>query len=305
MKCLVGYTADSGGREALALGRLLAQTDGVALIVCTVVPSSWGYPSPARVDAEYEAFLARHAQHILAQARNALDDTVRAEYIWRAAASATEGLAAAAAETGAGFVILGSARHGPLGRFTIGSVTHDIFYGVSVPVVLAPRGYRPAPQTQLKRLTCIYVPSPGSRAALDAAVQFCRRHGMPLRIATLVVRDKQMYPSGVGYKVENLVANAWKTQAKEAQEKVLAELPPDLEVTTIVGDGPDWKKALDSLAWEDTELLVIGSRVQSMLTRLLLGPNSARIIRSSPVPVVVVPLPANNSRPTPATDSVM
>ena len=295
MKCLVGYTADSGGREALALGRLLAHTSGVALIVCTVVPSSWGYPSPARVDAEYEAFLAGHAERTLAQARNALGDGVPVEYIWRSASSATEGLATAAAETGAGFVVLGSARHGPLGRFTIGSVTHDIFYAVSVPVVLAPRGYHsPPPQTQLKRLTCIYVPSPGSRAALDAAVRFCRAHGLPLRIATLVVRDKQMYPSGAGYKIENLVSNVWKTQAAEAQEKVLAELPPDLKVTTVIGDGPDWKRALDSLAWEDAELLVIGSRVQSTMARLLLGPNSARIIRSSPVPVVVVPLPATD-----------
>jgi nucleotide-binding universal stress UspA family protein len=292
MKYLVGYTADSGGREALALGGLLAQTSGVALTVCTVVPSSWGYPSPARVDAEYEAFLARHAQRTLAQARSALGDTVRAEYIWRAAPSATEGLAAATAQTEAGLIVLGSARHGPLGRFTIGSVTHDIFYAVSVPVALAPRGYRRPPETQLKRLTCIYVPSPGSRAALDAAVAACRRHGVPLRIATLVVRDKQMYPSGVGYKIENLVASVWKTQAVEAQEKVVAELPPDLKVTTVIGDGPDWKRALDSLAWEDAELLVIGSRVQSTMARLLLGPNSARIIRSSPVPVVVVPRPA-------------
>jgi nucleotide-binding universal stress UspA family protein len=296
MKCLVGYTADSGGRESLALGRLLAQIDGVALIVCTVVPSSWGYPSPARVDAEYEAFLAGHAQRTLDQARTALGDGVRAQYIWRSAPSATEGLSAAAVETEAGFVILGSARHGPLGRFTIGSVTHDIFYAVSVPVILAPRGYRSPPtQTQLKRLTCIYVPSPGSRAALDTAVKFCRGHGLPLRIATLMVRDKQMYPSGVGYRIENLVSNVWKTQAVEAQEKVVAGLPPDLKVSAVIGDGPDWKKSLDSLAWEDAELLVIGSRVQSTVARLLLGPNSARIIRSSPVPVVVVPLPAGNT----------
>ena len=289
MKYLVGYTADSGGREALALGRLLAQSGGVDLTVCTVVPSSWGYPSPARVDAEYEAFLARHAQRTLAQARSALGDMPRAEFVSRTAPSATEGLVEAAVETGAGLIVLGSARHGPLGRFTLGSVTHDIFYAVSVPVALAPRGYRPAANTRLKRITCVYVPSPGSRAALDGAVQLCRRHGVPLRIATLVVRDKQMYPSGVGYKIENLVANVWKTQAIEAQQKVVAELPPDLKVITSIGDGPDWKRALDSLAWEDAEILVVGSSVQSAVARLLLGANSARIVRSSPVPVVVVP----------------
>jgi len=291
MKYLVGYAADAGGREALALGRLLARASNVTLTVCTVVPSSWGYPSPARVDVEYEVFLARHAQRILAQARSALGDMPGAEFISRAAPSATEGLAEAAAETGAALVVLGSARHGPLGRFTIGSVSHDIFYAVSVPVALAPRGYHPAVETRLKRITCVYMPTPGSRAALDEAVQLCRRHGAPLRVVALVVRDKQMYPSGVGYNIENMVANVWKTEAIEAQQKVVAELPPDLKVTTSIGDGPDWKKALDSLGWEDSELLVVGSSVQSRVSRLLLGTNSARIIRSSPVPVVVVPHP--------------
>jgi len=294
MKYLVGYTADSGGREALALGRLLVQASDIALAVCTVVPSSWGYPSPGRVDAEYEAFLASHAQRILAQARATLGNALRSEFISRAATSATEGLAEAVAETGAGLVVLGSARHGPFGRFTIGSVTHDIFYAVSAPVALAPRGYRPAPETRLKRITCIYESSAGSRAALDSAVQLCRRHGAPLRIAALVVRDKQMYPSGVGYNIENLVANEWKAQAIAAQQKVVADLPQELQVTTTVGDGSDWKKALGSLAWEDAELLVVGSCVQSTVSRLLLGANTARIIRSSPVPVVVVPRPADS-----------
>jgi nucleotide-binding universal stress UspA family protein len=291
MKYLVGYTADSGGREALALGRLLAHSGGVELTVCTVVPNSWGYPSPARVDAEYEAFLAQHAQRTLAQARSALGDAARAEFVSRAASSAMEGLVEVAGETGAGLIVLGSARQGPLGRFTFGSVTHDILSAVSVPVALAPRGYRPAAGAGLKRITCVYVPSPGSRAALDAAVQLCRRHGVPLRIATLVVRDKQMYPSGVGYKVENMVANVWKAQAIEAQQQVVAELPADLKVTTSIGDGPDWKKALDSLAWEDAEMLVVGASLQSTVARLLLGANSARVVRSSPVPVVVVPRP--------------
>jgi nucleotide-binding universal stress UspA family protein len=292
MKYLVGYSADSGGREALALGRLLAHAGGVELTVCTVVPDSWGYPSPARVDAEYEAFLAQHAQRTLAQARSALGDGLSAEFVSRAAPSAMEGLAEVAGETGAALIVLGSARHGPLGRFTFGSVTHDILYEVPVPVALAPRGYHPAPEARLKRITCVYVPSPGSRAALEAAVQLCRRHGVPLRIATLVVRDKQMYPSGVGYRVENLVANVWKAQAVEAQQQVIKELPADLQVTTSIGDGPDWKKALAALTWEDAEVLVVASSLRGAVARLLIGANSSRIVRSSPVPVVVVPRPA-------------
>ena len=62
MNYLVGLTADRGGRDALALGRMLARTGDVTLTVCIVLPEEWGHPSLARVDAEYAAFLTEHAQ---------------------------------------------------------------------------------------------------------------------------------------------------------------------------------------------------------------------------------------------------
>ena len=63
MKVLVGFVDDAGGREALAVGSMIAGGD--TLVVCTVVPERWGYPSLARVDAEYEAFLRTHAEQTL------------------------------------------------------------------------------------------------------------------------------------------------------------------------------------------------------------------------------------------------
>ena len=56
MNYLVALTA-LGGRDALSLGRMLARTGDVTLTVCVVVPQTWDFPSPARVDAEYAAFL--------------------------------------------------------------------------------------------------------------------------------------------------------------------------------------------------------------------------------------------------------
>ena len=69
MKCLVGFSADQGGREALALGILLARAGAGSLTVCTIVPETWGHPSMARVDAEYAAFLQQYAGKALTKAR--------------------------------------------------------------------------------------------------------------------------------------------------------------------------------------------------------------------------------------------
>jgi nucleotide-binding universal stress UspA family protein len=115
------------------------------------------------------------------------------------------------------------------------------------------------------------------------------RHGVPLRLTTFVVRDRQMYPSQVGYDAERLVAEQWRAQALEAQEKVLATLPDDVAVEAGIVEGRDWEDALDSLPWEEGEVLVVGLSRLGPVARVFLGSNPTKIIRSSPVPVVVIP----------------
>jgi nucleotide-binding universal stress UspA family protein len=286
MNYLVALTA-LGGRDALSLGRMLARTGDVTLTVCVVVPQTWDHPSLARVDAEYAAFLDRYAEDAIAEAREFLGNAVRAEYT--STSSATEGLIATATEAGAALVALGSARHGPLGRFTVGGITNEMLHVSPVPVALAPRGYRPSSDARMSRVTCAFSGSTQSRSAFDAAVQFSRRHHVPLRLTTLGVRDRQMYPSQVGYDAERLVIEQWRAQALEAQEKALATLPDDVVVEAGVVVGRDWEEALDSLPWEEGEVLVVGSSRLGPVARVFLGSNSTKIIRSSPVPVLVVP----------------
>ena len=289
MNYLVGLTADRGGRDALALGRMLARTGDVTLTVCIVLPEVWGHPSLARVDAEYATFLKQYAEDTIAEAREFVGDAVRAEYVTTSARTATEGLMTTATQTDADLVVLGSARHGPFGRFAVGSVTNEMLHTAPVPVVLTPRGYSPASDARLRRVTCAFAGSTRSRTAFDAAVQLSKRHGLPLRLTTLVVRDRQMYPSQVGYSAERLVAEQWRVQAEEAQNRALATLPDDVPVEAGVVSGRNWEEALDSLPWEEGEVLVVGSSRLGPVRRVFLGSNSTKIVRSSPVPVVVIP----------------
>ena len=289
MRYLVGLSADRGGEDALSLGRMLAQTGDVTLIVCMVLPEVWGHPSLARVDAEYAEFLRRHAERTISEAREVIGESVRAEYVTRAAPSATEGLIATATETDASLVVVGSARHGPLGRFAVGGVTSEMLHSAPLPVVLALRGHRPSSEARLGRVTCAFAGSTRSRTAFDAAVQLARRHHVPLRLATLVVRDRQMYPSEVGYDAERLVEEQWRAQASASQERALAQVPDDVEVEARVVGGRDWEDALDSLTWEEGEVLVVGSSRLGPVARIFLGSNSIKIVRSSPVPVLVIP----------------
>jgi nucleotide-binding universal stress UspA family protein len=88
---------------------------------------------------------------------------------------------------------------------------------------------------------------------------------------------------------ERLVIEQWRAQALEAQEKALATLPDDVVVEASVVSGRDWEDALDSLAWDEGEVLVVGSSRLGPVARVFLGSNSTKLIRSSPVPVLVIP----------------
>ena len=57
MSLLVGFAPDARGKAVLHLAGMLARSADEDLVVCAVVPAPW-YPSPARVDAEYQALPA-------------------------------------------------------------------------------------------------------------------------------------------------------------------------------------------------------------------------------------------------------
>ncbi len=120
------------------------------------------------------------------------------------------------------------------------------------------------------------------------ATTLAQRHGVPLRLVTWAVRDRQMYPSLVGLRSESLVEQEWRTEAEAAQQAALAELPEGLTATAELARGTNWDDALDAVHWDDGEILVIGSS-RLGLGRIFLGTNANKIVRLSPVPTVLAP----------------
>jgi len=289
MKYLVGYSADQGGREALALGILLARNSGGSLVVCTILPETWGHPSMARVDAEYANFLDQHAKKTLDKARALVGKRVPAEFVSRAAPSAREGLFSTAEDVAADCIVLGSARAAAIGRFLEGSVTSSVLHSAPLPVALAPRGYAPGPRTRLRRITCAISATPESARTARGAHELCARLQVPLRLLTFVVRDQQMYPTGVGYQAENMVANQWRAQATAGQKKIIAALPSKPPVTGAIADGKTWKAAFGSVPWKDGEVVAIGSSSLGPIMRVFLGSNAAKIVHTASVPCIVMP----------------
>jgi len=288
MSYVVGYSPDRGGADALAVARMMAVAGDVPLTVCVVVPETWGYPSPAAVDAEYKVFLDRYARKALAKARSYLGEQVAADYIAIPAASAAQGLSKIANDSDAEVTILGSARDGKKLRCVLGSTASAVLSTTKYPTVLAPLGYSARPPEKMTRVTCVYSDDKEGKGTLEVAVSLARRHQVPLRLVTFVVRDKQMYPSNVGMQAENMVANVWRTQALAAQADALSALPDDLDACATIGDGQDWKRAIAGVTWLPGEILVAGARHEQGVWSFLFGSTFTRLLRYVTVPIVAV-----------------
>jgi nucleotide-binding universal stress UspA family protein len=285
VKYLVGYSADQGGREALALGILLARASAGSLVVCTIVPETWGHPSMARVDAEYAGFLDQYAKKTLDKARVQVGKLAPAEFMSRPAPSVRQGLFAAAQDIGANCIVLGAAR----GSFLEGGVTAGVLHSAPLPVALAPRGYAPSAKARVSRITCAVSATPDSLHTANAAHAFGVKLQVPLRLLTFVVRDRQMYPTGAGYRVEDMVANQLRRQATAGQKALIAALPPKPPTTAALADGKTWKAAFGSVPWKDGEVVAVGSSNLGPLLRVFLGSNAAKILHYAPVPCLVLP----------------
>jgi nucleotide-binding universal stress UspA family protein len=287
---VAGYRAGEVGLSGLHLAVRFARTLGTSLAVATIVPKPWLTPSLARVDAEYEQWadhLAADSATEAARFLHDLCDGIDVTYLHRAHRSVSGGLIEVVEEVGGEVLVLGSLPSAG-GGVVIGTTADWLLHASPVPVAISPREYR-AHTGKLTRLTCAYAATPDSVEVVRRCSETARRFGVPLRVMTFAVRGKTMYPPEVGLHVEDQILDAWASQARE----ILATLKTDgvvgEDVALQVVTGRDWNEALGKADWKDGEILALGTRPRDEIRRVFLGSRSAKIIRESPVPVLMLP----------------
>ncbi|MCB1289424.1 MAG: universal stress protein, partial [Mycobacterium sp.] len=73
------------------------------------------------------------------------------------------------------------------------------------------------------------------------------------------------------------------------QEQLRTDGVVDRDVQLQVVSGNGWDQALDDAEWEDGEILALGTSPRGDVARVFLGSRGTKILRVSPVPVVVLP----------------
>jgi nucleotide-binding universal stress UspA family protein len=292
MTMVVGFAPDGRGRAVLHLAAMLARSAEDELLVCAVVPAAWP-PSPARVDAEYREYLDRTANDALEQARARLPADIPATFLLHHARSTPAGLLEVAEQHAASLIVAGSSAAGGSGHVSVGSVTSRLLHSSPLPVALAPRGFRRRAGARVERVNAAYGGSGGADDLVVAAAAVAGGVGASLRLVSFAVRARPPYTAGVGSGPEHAVIEQWVQEIHEAGRAALeqvGELPAaPTALEAVVGYGESWDDALEDIEWEDGDVLVVGSSSIGPIARVFLGSRASKIVRHSPVPVIVVP----------------
>jgi nucleotide-binding universal stress UspA family protein len=289
MTMVVGYAPDGRGRAVLHLAGMLARSGHEELLLCAVVPEAWP-PSPARVDAEYQAHVEREATDVLERARERLGADVTVSIAVHHARSAPAGLLEVAERHEASTIVAGSATAGGPGSVALGSTTSRLLHSSPIPVALAPQGFRAAHDARVTRVTAAY--GGGDDEMVVAAAGVAARVGATLRLASFAVHPRRPYTVAVG-RADDTAVREWRSEVEAAQRAALERLrdlpviPPDC--AAAVGAGEHWEDALDDVDWELGDVLVVGSSTIGPIARVFLGTRAIKIVQHAPVPVVLVP----------------
>jgi nucleotide-binding universal stress UspA family protein len=132
--------------------------------------------------------------------------------------------------------------------------------------------------------------SPESREAFQFALQLAARTGGIVYVLKAVDLPV-MYESALGaapYYFDPTLIRELKDNARAQFEKLAAQYPTSVKVEFTVQEGPVTPTIRQFIADKAIDLVVMGTRGASGLEEYLIGSNTEKVVRFSPVPVFAV-----------------
>jgi len=296
MTLVVGFPPGKDDWSSIELGATLAKSAGTDLLVVTVVPSVWPTPVAGHTDREFEDWAEQQGAAAVAEANAILAEhcpEVAAVARWTPGRSVASTLLQQAEEVAASMVVVGSGSTGSYGRVHPGAIGDWLLHSSHIPVAVATHGYAATEHGRVRRVSCAFRGDDRSIRTVERTAAICADIGASLRLVTFAVRGRTVYTAGISTHTEDMVLDRWVSQAQTAQDEVLKKLRESgnapTEVESVVAAGRTWGAAIDRLDWDRDEVLVLGSSDAGVIERIFLGSNASKIVRHSPVPVIVVP----------------
>ena len=279
---VVGDDGTARGRDAIAVGRLLADLSGAPIQVVTVHPYT---PLSSRMEHDgWTSMTAASARQALERARRELAGRDDVDFRRVAASAPVLGLDLAAEEAEAQMIVVGSTGRGAVGRLLPGTTAEQLFAHARLPVAVAPAGYAERLRSRTLRIGVGYDDERESRDALTVATALAVRAGTPLRL--IGVFD----PAACGTPgVRRMYGEP--ADREEARDRAFARL--ERAAAGVPGAQSRFLEGRPAVrlaeASNDVDLMVVGSHRRGALRRALLGSVSSELVEHTRCPVVVVP----------------
>jgi nucleotide-binding universal stress UspA family protein len=282
---LVGVDDDQAGRDAIALGKLLAGSDGAltfAHIYHADRPMPWAFQDPILPDR------AEAAHQMLERA--AADAGVPAHLRWEGAPSVGRGLHEVAEAIGADLLVVGSSRQGLLGRVRLVDDTRAALNGAPCAIAIATAGFAHEATDLTGEIGVGYDGSPESEHALSVGRTLAAELGSKLSAF-----------EAVGLPVFGYSGLSTTRPAARTVEQVVQQAHDALTALGVEGHVTYGDPAEELTVYSaSVDLLIIGSRNYGPLGRLVNGSVADRLARSARCPLVVLPRAARDASTTPA-----
>jgi len=270
---LVGVDGSANGRDAIALARQLTDPAG-KITLAHVHRGELDFIKGVQRDLLRED--REGSEKLLEDERSATG--IEAELRSVVASSAAAGLHGQAGLQGADLLVVGSCRHGALGRAVLGDDTRAALNGAPCAVAIASHGHA-AEERRLATIGVAYNGSPESKVALRAARAVAGGVGAQIQLRQVAFLPTTAYSGfaalDLGDSIEEMVAQA---------ERGIAVIP-GVSGKAVYGP-PDAE--LEAFS-DEVDLLVIGSRSYGPVKRLMLGSTSNYLARHAGCSLLVLP----------------
>jgi nucleotide-binding universal stress UspA family protein len=213
-----------------------------------------------------------------------------------------ESISETAVQTGARTILLSSQGASATGPGGFGSVVGRVVRTAPVPVVVV-RPQAPAPEhAAIHRLIVAHDGSERAEQMLPLARDLARRLDAHVHVVSVVQDDEGPIPAAVAAKIDPHLREEAQADARNiAQRRVEAAgaglLRHGLSATWEVRSGPAAPAIID--VWSPQDVLVITSH-RSGGARWMLGSVAEKLIRESPVPVILMRTPPPGTEGKPA-----
>ena len=285
---LVGVDDDEGGRDAIALAKMLA-AEGSELTLAQVYQ---GDSAVSRASSPaYEAAQHERIRGLLEKRR--AETGVKAELRSYGSPAVGRGLHELAELIGADLLVIGSSRRGLLGRALIGDDTRAALNGAPCAVAIAPAGYS-RERAVMREVGVGYDGSRESEGALALARMVAAEHQAKLSAFEAISTPAHLYLGHLGTPAP-VDSESIDRQVDDARARIAAR--GGVEAHSAYGD-PVEELTLYSAS---LDLLVVGSRGYGPLGRLVYGGVAQRLARTARCPLLVL---IRSARTAPAATGV-